>query len=79
MVSRRSILAAGACALGVPFINRGRFSLLANSPAEYSALTMDLVGGSTVIDMLGLRRSIIRSCRLGKRYWIAFGPSTING
>jgi membrane dipeptidase len=34
--------------------NRGRFSLFAGSLKEYSARTVDLVRGSTVIDMLGL-------------------------
>ena len=35
-------------------INRGRFSLFAESEAEYSVRTVDLVRRSTVIDMLGL-------------------------
>lgn len=47
-------MAAGAYALGAPFISRGRFRLLAKSEAEYSAATLDLVQRSTVIDMLGL-------------------------
>ncbi len=34
--------------------NRGRFSLFAGSPFQYSTLTIDLVRQSTVIDMLGL-------------------------
>ena len=55
MISRRSFVATGACTLAAPFINRGRFSLFADTPqSEYSALTVDLVRGSTVIDMLGL-------------------------
>jgi membrane dipeptidase len=54
VISRRSILQGAAVALGAPMINRGRFSLFAQSDAEYSALTVDLVRGSTVIDMLGL-------------------------
>lgn len=54
MVSRRSLLAPAACALAAPFVNRGRFVLFASGPAEYSARTIDLVRGSTVIDMLGL-------------------------
>lgn len=41
-------------ATGAPMINRGRFRLLAQSEAEYSARTVELVGRSTVIDMLGL-------------------------
>jgi membrane dipeptidase len=35
-------------------INRGRFSLFAQSETEYAARTVDLVQRSTVIDMLGL-------------------------
>ena len=35
-------------------INRGRFSLFAQSESEYSVRTLDLVRRSTVIDMLGL-------------------------
>jgi membrane dipeptidase len=34
--------------------NRGRFSLFAQSPTEYSTLAIDLVRNATVIDMLGL-------------------------
>jgi len=40
--------------LGAPLLNRGRFSLFANSLDQYSTLTTDLVRESTVIDMLGL-------------------------
>src|ERR1035437_10839604 len=54
MVSRRSILKCAGAALGAPMMNRGRFSLFAQSDAEYSALAVDLVRSSTVIDMLGL-------------------------
>jgi membrane dipeptidase len=53
VISRRSFLACGACALGAPFINRGRFALFADGP-QYSAQTLDLVRGATVIDMMGL-------------------------
>src|SRR5205807_4914517 len=53
MISRRTILKA-ALTLGAPMINRGRFSLFAQSGTEYSARTIDLVRGATVIDMLGL-------------------------
>jgi membrane dipeptidase len=35
-------------------LNRGRFRLFAGSATEYSAITLDLVRSSTVIDMLGL-------------------------
>ncbi len=54
MISRRSVLKAAAAAFGAPMINRGRFSLFARSETQYSARTLDLVGRSTVIDMLGL-------------------------
>jgi membrane dipeptidase len=54
MLSRRSLLKGAALALGAPMINRGRFALFAQSEAEYSARTVDLVRRSTVIDMLGL-------------------------
>lgn len=37
-----------------PYINRGRFSLFANTSSQYSARTIELVQRSTVIDMLGL-------------------------
>jgi len=40
--------------LGAPLLNRGRFALFAQSEGVYSALTIDLVRSSTVIDMLGL-------------------------
>jgi membrane dipeptidase len=54
VVSRRALLTAAACALGAPLINRGRFSLFAQSGAEYCTLTLDLIRESTVVDMLGL-------------------------
>jgi membrane dipeptidase len=54
VISRRSILKSAALSLGAPMINRGRFSLFAQSETEYSARTVDLVERSTVIDMLGL-------------------------
>src|SRR5579863_4277195 len=54
MVSRRSILKSAALAVCAPIINRGRFSLFAQSETEYSARTVDLVRSATVIDMLGL-------------------------
>jgi membrane dipeptidase len=54
MISRRSILKSAALAIGAPMINRGRFSLFAQSETEYSARTVDLISRSTVIDMLGL-------------------------
>lgn len=54
MISRRSILKSAALLLGAPMVNRGRFSLFAQSETEYSARTIDLVRSATVIDMLGL-------------------------
>ena len=54
MPSRRSILEGAALSLCAPMINRGRLSLFAQSEAEYSVRTVDLVRRSTVIDMLGL-------------------------
>lgn len=54
MISRRSILKGAALSLTAPMINRGRFSLFAQSEADYSVRTVDLVRRSTVIDMLGL-------------------------
>src|ERR1700704_1393466 len=54
MLSRRSILKSAALATCAPMINRGRFSLFAQSETEYCTRTLDLVSRSTVIDMLGL-------------------------
>jgi membrane dipeptidase len=54
VVSRRSFLSSIALIAVPPMINRGRFRLFAQSPIEYSALTIELVRQSTVIDMLGL-------------------------
>jgi membrane dipeptidase len=54
MISRRSILKGAVPSLGAPMLNRGRFSLFAQSQTGYSARTVDLVRRSTVIDMLGL-------------------------
>ena len=54
--SRRDILkATGAAAIGLvaPMINRGRYRVFAFSASQYSARAIDLVGRSTVIDMLG--------------------------
>lgn len=54
MISRRSVLAGALGVLGAPLINRGRFRLFAESPAEYSTRAIDLVHESLVVDMLGL-------------------------
>ena len=55
-LSRRELLrsAAAACAglVAAPMINLGRFKLFANSAAQYSARAIDLMGRSTVMDML---------------------------
>ena len=55
MVSRRTVLKGIALSVGVPMLNRGRFSLFAQSATEYSVRTVDLVRRCTVIDMLGPR------------------------
>ena len=54
MISRRSVLGSAALSLAAPMINRGRFSLFARGETSYSVRAVDLVRGSTVIDMLGL-------------------------
>lgn len=55
-ITRRELLKraglAGAGVMAAPMINRGRFSIFAGSPMEYSARAIDLVTQSTVIDML---------------------------
>ena len=57
-ISRRDLLkSSGLAAAGIltaPMINRGRFRLFAGSPTEYSRQAIDLVGRSTVIDMLAV-------------------------
>lgn len=57
-MNRREFLRAGALAgagvLAAPFVNRGRYSLFADDRVEHSARAVELVGRSTVIDMLGL-------------------------
>ena len=44
----------GAAVLAAPMINRGRFRLFANSTTEYSRQAVDLIGRTTVIDMLSV-------------------------
>ncbi|MEZ5346898.1 MAG: membrane dipeptidase [Pyrinomonadaceae bacterium] len=55
-LSRRDVLkfsaAAGAGIIAAPMLNFGRFSLFANSRAEYSTHAIDLVNESLVMDML---------------------------
>jgi membrane dipeptidase len=50
----RTGLLAGAGVVAGPMINLGRYALFAGEPRRYSARTIDLVGRSVVIDMLGL-------------------------
>ena len=52
--SMKRIALASAGLIAAPMLNRGRFRLFANSPAEYSARAIDLIGRSTVIDMLSV-------------------------
>ncbi len=55
VITRRDLLraaGASAVALAAPSINRGRHRVFAFSTNEYSARAIDLVGRSTVIDML---------------------------
>ena len=52
--SIKRIALAYAGVLAAPMINRGRFRLFANSSVEYSARAIDLIGRSTVIDMLSV-------------------------
>jgi membrane dipeptidase len=50
----KSAAVTGASILAAPMINRGHFALFADTPNRYSARTIELVGRSLVIDMLGL-------------------------
>lgn len=50
---KRSGLAAAAI-VAAPMINRGRFRLFAGSSTEYSRQAIDLIGRTTVIDMLAV-------------------------
>ena len=52
MLSRRSFLSAGACALAAPLLKSASIGKL--PPLSHSTLAADLVHRSTVIDMLGL-------------------------
>jgi membrane dipeptidase len=57
-ITRRDLLKnaalASAAVIAAPMLNRGRFRLFANSPTEYSVRAIDLIGRSTVIDMLSV-------------------------
>ena len=50
----KSALLAGVAEVAAPMLNLGRFRLFASQPETYSDRTIELVGRSTVIDMLGL-------------------------
>lgn len=56
VLSRRRVLKsaalAGAGALAAPFLSKRRYLLFADSSVQYSARAIDLMGRSTVIDML---------------------------
>ena len=56
MLTRRELLRTTAGALvgvaAAPMVNRGRFRLFADSPAEYSGRAIELMRRATVIDML---------------------------
>ena len=58
LIGRREALkqmaATGLGALAAPMINRGRYSIFANSPTEYSSRAIEIVGRSTVVDMLSV-------------------------
>jgi len=47
----KQLLTVGAT-VAAPMINRGRYRVFAASPQDYSSRTIELVGRSTVIDML---------------------------
>ena len=57
-LARREILkksfAASVAVIAAPMVNFGRFQLFANTTSAYSTRAIDLVGQSTVVDMLGL-------------------------
>jgi membrane dipeptidase len=72
MITRRDLLkrAAGAVGAGLiaaPMFNLGRYRIFANSTKEYSARAIDLVGQSTVVDMLSVLT--LDFTKLGK--WMA--------
>jgi membrane dipeptidase len=58
LVTRRDMLkrsgVAAAAIVAAPLINRGRFRLFAGSSTEYSGKAIDLVGRTTVVDMLSV-------------------------
>lgn len=52
--SLKQIALASAGLAVAPMLNRGRFRLFANATTEYSTKAIDLIGRSTVIDMLSV-------------------------
>jgi membrane dipeptidase len=52
--TRRNFLQSIALASAAPMLNRGRFQLFAHTTTEYSTRAIDLIGKSTVIDMLAV-------------------------
>ena len=58
LINRREMLkgtgVAAASIIAAPMINRGRFRLFAGSMTEYSSKAIDLIGRTTVIDMLNV-------------------------
>src|SRR6185503_5837048 len=54
LFSRREMLKGTAVVVATPMINRGRFRLFAHSATEYSRQAIDLIGRTTVIDMLNV-------------------------
>ena len=71
-MQRRQLLkaaaSAGAGAVCAPMLSFGRFRLFANSPVEYSAKAVELVGRSVVIDMLS-------PFKIGSSTWLS-SPDT---
>ena len=51
-MKRREFLATGVAVAAASFVNRNRYRLFARQQATYSKRAVDLVGSSTVIDML---------------------------
>jgi membrane dipeptidase len=60
---RRDFLATGAAVAAAPFVNRNRYRLFAGQQAAYSKRAVDLVGSSTVIDMLS-------PLKIGRSTWM---------
>lgn len=50
----KGAIGAAGSVLAAPMLNRGRFRIFAQSPSQYSARTIDLVGRTTTIDMMGV-------------------------